>query len=43
VKRSVAVTDLAQLAADFWPEDESADDIDAYIVQQRQEDRMSDL
>jgi len=40
VKRSAPVTDLADLAADFWPEDESADDINDYIAQQRREDRM---
>jgi hypothetical protein len=42
VQRTPPVTDLAQLAADFWPEDESADDINAYIAQQRREDRMRD-
>ncbi len=29
------VTDLDVLAADFWPEDESADDINDYIEAQR--------
>jgi hypothetical protein len=29
------ITDLDALAADFWPEDETADDINAYIEQQR--------
>lgn len=43
VKRTGPISDLAQLAADFWPEDESADDINAYIAQQRHEDRMRDL
>jgi hypothetical protein len=43
VKRTAPITDLAQLAADFWPEDESADDINTYIAQQRREDRMRDL
>jgi len=43
VKRTAPVTDLAQLAADFWPEEESADDINDYIAQQRREDRMRDL
>jgi hypothetical protein len=43
VKRAAPVADLAQLAADFWPEDESADDINAYIAQQRHDDRLSDL
>jgi hypothetical protein len=43
VKRSQPVTDLSHLAVDFWPEDESADDINAFIAQQRAIDRMSDL
>jgi hypothetical protein len=43
VRRSQPVTDLDQLAADFWPEDESADDINAFIAQQRAADRLSDL
>jgi hypothetical protein len=43
VKRTTPLTDLTQVAADFWPEDESADDINAYIAQQRREDRMRDL
>ena len=29
------VTDLDTLAADFWPEDESSDDINDYIEDQR--------
>lgn len=33
------ITDLEALAADFWPEDESADDIIAYVNQQRHADR----
>lgn len=40
VRRTAPVTDLAQLVADFWPEDESADDINDYIAQQRREDRL---
>ncbi len=40
IKRTPPVTDIAQLAADFWPEDETADDINAYIVRQRREDLM---
>jgi hypothetical protein len=43
VRRTAPVADLAQLAADFWPENESADDINAYIAQQRHDDRLSDL
>ena len=34
------VTDIADLVADFWPEEESADDFIAYIYQQRREDRL---
>ncbi len=33
------ITNLDVLAADFWPEDESADDINAYVEQQRRADR----
>ena len=33
------ITDISTLAADFWPEDESADDINAYIEAQRHADR----
>ncbi len=40
IKRTPPVTDVAQLAADFWPEAETADDINAYIARQRCEDRM---
>ena len=43
VRRSQPVTDLNQLAADFWPEDESADDINTFIAQQRAADRMNDV
>lgn len=32
------VSDLSTLQADFWPEDESADDVIAFVEQQRQED-----
>lgn len=42
VKRTAPVVDLTQLAADFWPEDETADDINDYIAQQRREDRLRD-
>jgi len=37
------VTNLDDLAADFWPEDETADDINDYIAAQRQADRLSDV
>ncbi len=32
------VSDISDLASDFWPEDESADDIIDYVYQQRKED-----
>jgi hypothetical protein len=35
VRRTAPVTNLAQLAPGFWPADESVDDIDEYIAQQR--------
>lgn len=31
--------DITDLAADFWPEDESIDDFIAFVRQQRREDR----
>jgi hypothetical protein len=43
VQRTAPVADLASLAADFWPEDETADDVNDFIAQQRREDRLSDL
>ena len=32
------VTNIAELAADFWPEEETADDVIEYVYQQRQAD-----
>lgn len=43
IRRTPPVTSIAELAADFWPEDESADDINDYITQQRKSDRDQDL
>ena len=43
IRRTPPATDLARLAADFWPEDETADEINAFIAQQRAEDRMRDV
>jgi hypothetical protein len=43
VRRTPLVTDLRDFAADFWPEDETADYINDYIAQQRAADRMRDL
>jgi hypothetical protein len=38
VRRTPPVTNLADFAADFWPEEETADDINDYIAQQRAAD-----
>lgn len=43
IHHTAPVASLDDLAADFWPEDESADDINAYIAAQRAAERMSDL
>lgn len=36
------VSDLADLAGDFWPQDESSDALIDYIYKQRQEDALRD-
>ena len=43
VPRTRPVTDLSELVADFWPSDESADDITAFVARQRVAERASDL
>lgn len=43
IRRAPLVTDLRSFAADFWPEDETADDVNNYIAQQRVADRLSDV
>ncbi|RRR69997.1 MAG: hypothetical protein EI684_14145 [Candidatus Viridilinea halotolerans] len=43
VRRTPPVTNLADFAAEFWPEDETADDINTYIAQQRAFDRIRDV
>ena len=35
------VSDLSTLQADFWPEDESADDFIVFVEQQRREDKIT--
>jgi hypothetical protein len=35
IKRAKPITDVSELAADWWPEDETADDINAFIAEQR--------
>jgi hypothetical protein len=42
VKRTKPATNLADYEADFWPDDESIDDFNAFIQQQRDADRLSD-
>jgi hypothetical protein len=37
-----AVKNLSDLRTDFWPEEESVDEFNEFIYQQRQEDRLSD-
>lgn len=37
-QQTQSVSDLSTLKADFWPEDESADDVIAFVEQQRRED-----
>jgi hypothetical protein len=35
------VAEIAELEADFWPEEETADDLIEYVYRQRGEDRLS--
>jgi hypothetical protein len=42
VARAKPVRDLDEYAADFWPDDESLDELNSYIQQQRTADRLSD-
>ena len=39
-QKTPVVTDISTLAVDFWPSDESTDDILAFIAEQRHTDRM---
>lgn len=43
IRRASPINSLDELAADFWPENESADDINTFVAAQRVADRMSDL
>lgn len=43
INRTPPVVSLAVLKADFWPEDETADDLNDWIAQQREADRSSDI
>jgi len=35
------LSDITMLKADFWPEDESADEFIGFVEQQHQEDRLT--
>ncbi len=43
IRRTNPVSDLNSLIADFWPDDENADEINLFITTQREHDRLSDL
>ncbi|MBL8203018.1 MAG: hypothetical protein JNM09_02220 [Blastocatellia bacterium] len=38
VRRTPPMQQLSQLKAEFWPEDETADDINNFVEQQRKDD-----
>ena len=40
VRRTSPLQHISQLKADFWPVDETADDINDYLEQQRREDLL---
>lgn len=43
INRTPPVVDLDSFVADFWPENETADDFSDFIYQQRQAERTADL
>lgn len=43
IKRTEPVRNLDDYQAEFWPDDESADELNQFIQQQRAADRLSDL
>lgn len=43
IRRTPPVQQLSQLKAEFWPEDETADDINNFIEQQRRDDLQREL
>ncbi len=43
INRTPPVIDLDSFVADFWPENETADEFSEFIYQQRQADRLADL
>ncbi len=42
IRRTSPMTNLADFAADFWPEDETADDINDYLTHQHTAERTHD-
>ncbi len=40
VRRTLPLQQISQLKAEFWPEDETADNINNYLEQQRKEDLL---
>ena len=43
LNRTPPVDDLSQFVADFWPPDETADDLNDFIYQQRQTEVSADI
>lgn len=43
IRRTPPVTNPANFAADFWPEDETADEVNDFVAEQRPADRMRDI
>ena len=43
LNRTPPVVDLDSLVADFWPENETADDFSNFVYQQREAERTADL
>ena len=41
LQRTSVVADIADLRADFWPEEDTPDDLIAYVYDQRAEDRLN--
>ncbi len=41
-QQTLPVTNIDELAVEFWPEEESVDDFIEYIYQQRREARLRD-
>ncbi|MFN7944898.1 MAG: hypothetical protein U0Z53_06070 [Blastocatellia bacterium] len=42
VRRTEPVRELSHLKGSFWPDDESADDINSFIARQRMEDLLNE-